>query len=364
MIRTMSIKVNADLERVKALSRSAAAMFDLYAEWAVENKTYNKSKAHKDLYAKFRQRFPEVPSAIIQSVRDTALETVKRDKFKTLPRSQDLPAVRYDSRTMTLRGPQLTFSSIGKRQKVILEFPEYCEYLKEWDFKGGTITIRGHEVFVNLVFETESPKLQNQDAVLGIDRGLYNLCTLSNGENIKATKVREQQRKYLYLRRKLQAKGTPSAKRKLMRLSGKEKRFSKDFNHCVTKHIATLPYGVFAIEDLSGIRKNRRGKKINKWINSWPFFQFEFQLTYKAEALGKKVIKVDARYTSQKCSSCGAIDKKSRNKGSYECTSCGFTDSADLNAAKNIRQNYLSSVKRDEEQGAVNHPNVINCSRG
>jgi transposase len=73
-------------------------------------------------------------------------------------------------------------------------------------------------------------------------------------------------------------------------------------------------------------------------------------LTYKAEAVGKQVVKVDARYTSQKCSNCGKIEKSNRNGSHYAC-SCGYRDHSDTNASKNIRNNYLISVvERKTEQ--------------
>ena len=46
-------------------------------------------------------------------------------------------------------------------------------------------------------------------------------------------------------------------------------------------------------------------------------------------------------YTSQKCNSCGAIDKKSRNGEVFKCVGCGHADDADVNGAKNILQRFL-----------------------
>jgi transposase len=113
------------------------------------------------------------------------------------------------------------------------------------------------------------------------------------------------------------------------------------------------------LEDLTGIRKQRKGKKINGWLSNWTFWQLEQFLGYKAEAAGKQVVKVDARYTSQKCSECGMIDKKSRNKSHYKCVGCGHTEHADINAAKNIRSNHtLSTAEKKVEQALVNMPHV------
>jgi len=91
-------------------------------------------------------------------------------------------------------------------------------------------------------------------------------------------------------------------------MKGKEKRFSKDVNHCIAKKLAEQKnISTFVLEDLSGIRNRRRGKKLNKRLSSWPFHQLQMLLEYKAEALGKTVEYVDPRYTSQRCHQCGHI---------------------------------------------------------
>ena len=105
------------------------------------------------------------------------------------------------------------------------------------------------------------------------------------------------------------------------------------------------------VEDLKGIRKQKsKGKVLNKWLSNWSFWQLEQLLGYKAEAVGKKIVKVDARYTSQKCSNCSQIEKKNRNGSHYTCDRCGYREHADVNAAKNIRNNLISAAEKKAEQ--------------
>src|SRR3990167_10550697 len=96
----------------------------------------------------------------------------------------------------------------------------------------------------------------NITSTLGIDLGLKNLVVLSNGIFIKSNYVRRIKRKYAYLRKQLQSKGTRSAKRKLQCLSGRERRFIVDYNHSISKKIANLCYGITAMENLNDIRKS------------------------------------------------------------------------------------------------------------
>jgi len=365
MFKTLTFPIQIeDKDNYLKFMERCSEIFNDHILWSIKHKSYNKNQSHKDLYFSLRDKYPEIPSGILQSVRDVALESMKATKLKRKPTKKKYSAIRYDKRNMTLRGKQLTFSSIGNRIKVILNIPDYYKNIFEsWKFKNGTICYNSKtkQFYAKLVFKTETPELIENNNVIGIDRGIYNIATLSTGEIINSKEVRKQQRKYLYNRKKLQAKGTPSAKKKLKNLSGKEKRFGKDFNHCISKYIANLDCGTFALENLKNIRKQKiYNPKFNKWLSSWTFYQFEQFLNYKAEALGKKIVHIDPRYTSQKCSSCGNIKKENRIKSKFKCLKCGYHNHSDINAAINIRQNYLLStiLKESVGQAVVNQPIV------
>jgi len=146
----------------------------------------------------------------------------------------------------------------------------------------------------------------------------------------------------------LQSCGSKSAKRHLWKISKKENRFRTDANHVITKQIVkSLDKGtIIILEDLTGIRQTTRmRKKQRKNLNKWNFFQFEQFLTYKADEKGIAVKHVDARYTSQKCSVCGYISRANRkSQAIFKCKHCSFSLNADLNASRNIRQNYLDAI--------------------
>ncbi len=374
---TVSIPVKLPDERFLNLMNQCASIFNAHIDWAIENKTFNKNKAHKDLYALLRLQYPSVPSALLQTVRDNALEAIKATKFKRIPRKKPTSGLRYDKRTMTLRGQQLTLSCIGKRVKLILEIPDYFKQVFEtWEFCGATLTYSKHskQFWVRLVFESDNPQ-QISGTIQGIDRGLYHQAVTSDGQFFSSSQIRNTQRRYLFNRRKLQQKGTRSSKRRLKAMSRREKRFMSDTNHCVSKKLANQPdVAVFVLEDLSSIRTQRRGtpvalcrgtrpphwlKKMNKWLGSWAFYQQEQFLAYKAEALGKRVVHQDPRYTSQKCNVCKHIKRTNRHKSKFQCKNCGHQTHADLNASRNVRDDYiLSSTQGTEEQGSVNTPYV------
>jgi putative transposase len=91
--------------------KTCSDIFAQHVEWAFGNKSTNKFQSHKDLYQLIRKQYPEIPSNILQATRDQALEAVRKLKFKIKPKKKPYSAIRYDARTIALRGNLLTFSS-------------------------------------------------------------------------------------------------------------------------------------------------------------------------------------------------------------------------------------------------------------
>ena len=370
MRRTIPIKINVPKGFLDYL-KTCSEIFNRHVDWCFANKSYNKNKAHKDLYYPLRAEFPNMPSNIIQSVRDTACEAVKATKFKFKPKKKLHSSVRYNKNTIALRGNLLSFSWSGDRVKQLIKLPDFFRSrYGNWKFVAATIGYNKQKGYViaNLTFSApDILTIQGvkPERIVGIDRGLYNIVVLSDGKVFSSQQVRKAKRKFLHVKRQLQAKGTRSAKRLLRKRSGREKRFSSNINHVISKWLVGLSYDIFVLEDLKGIRKQNKGRKMNGWLHNWTFYQLEEFLSYKAETFGKQVVKVDARYTSQKCSNCGTTNKDSRNKSQYHCVSCGYFDHADHNAALNIRSNYtLSIAERSMEQALVNEPNasLLTCN--
>jgi putative transposase len=138
-------------------------------------------------------------------------------------------------------------------------------------------------------------------------------------------------------------------------VAGRERRFALDTNHVITKQIVKKPgYDVFAVEKLNVRTRKENGKKFNKMLGGWSHRQLQSLLKYKAEDMGKIVIEVNPRYTSQRCSKCGYKHREKRNGLRFKCRQCGFELNADLNAARNIGQLGKSKLIRLQ----VNQPIV------
>ncbi|MHB9295737.1 hypothetical protein PilKf_01485 [Pillotina sp. SPG140] len=349
--------------------KQAAQVFALFVQLANEHHATSYNHLHKFGYIPAKTLSPNLPTALLQSTAQQALACVKswnsnhktqQWQFKGSKKAQQLS---LNKLCLSRRGNLTTFSSVGGRIRVLHDIPQWFVnryHIHTNDVQAGQLKYHAKRnvFYLCLQYRVQSHQNHSGKAIIGIDRGLYNLVTLSDGTKFSSKKCKAVKRRYAYNRSKVQSVGTPSAKRKLKRTAGKEKRYMTNCNHCITKRLAAnIDVQTYVLEDLTGIRKQKnKGKKFNSWLSNWSFSQFEQQLKYKCELHAINVVNVDPRYTSQQCNRCGTIDKSSRNKSRYVCTHCGHRDHADVNAAKNIRDKYARS--KQSGQAAFNQPIV------
>ncbi|MET9600588.1 transposase [Streptomyces sp. NPDC006459] len=208
--------------------------------------------------------------------------------------------------------------------------------------KGESDLIERDGAFYLLaVCDIPEPDLYEPDAFIGVDLGIVNIATTSTGYRATGRGLNRHRARQLELRRKLQAKGSKSAKRLLRRRSRKEARHTANVNHIVSKSIVTTAERTgsgIALEDLTGIRSRVRLRKDQRTsLHSWSFHQLAAFLEYKAKRAGVPLVYVDPAYTSQQCSECGHIDRRNRqSQATFACRACGFLANADDNASHNI----------------------------
>ncbi|MBA2952051.1 RNA-guided endonuclease InsQ/TnpB family protein [Streptomyces himalayensis] len=184
----------------------------------------------------------------------------------------------------------------------------------------------------------------NADPVdfLGVDLGVVNIAVTSDGEITAGRELNRIRMRERTLRRKLQRKNTPSAKRRLKKRRRKEARRAKDINHKIAKHVVAEAERTgrgIALEELTGIRERVRLQKPQRATHSsWSFAQLGAFIAYKARRAGVPVVYVDPAYTSRTCAECGHVDKANRvSQAWFACRSCGVVAHADRNGSRNIR---------------------------
>ena len=177
---------------------------------------------------------------------------------------------------------------------------------------------------------------------LGVDLGIVNIATTSDGERMAGRSINRYRRRRLALRKKLQAKQTRPAKRVLKRQRRKGQRRARDINHCIAKHIVTEAERTgrgIALEDLTGIRARVRLRKPQRVMMScWAFAQLGSFIAYKAQRSGVPVVLTSTRaYTSKEYADCHHRAKLNRaSQALFICRGCGVVAHADRNASRNI----------------------------
>ena len=248
-------------------------------------------------------------------------------------------------------GKTLSINTLGGRVKCPF-FGEHFNMYLDGSYDLGTaklVELNGlWYLHIPVTKAVEDLKKENVCHVVGIDRGLRFLAVSydehGKTEFVSGKKIATKRRKFQEVRQQLQSKGTKSAKRRLKAISGRENRWMSDVNHQISKTLVQK-YGentLFVLEDLTGVSFEEsnlsRGKKQNYALRSWSFYQLEQFLSYKARENKSEVLKVSAKYTSQRCPKCGTIRKENRDhrKHFYSCQ-CGYKSNDDRVGAMNIQ---------------------------
>jgi IS605 OrfB family transposase len=336
---------------LKRTLEEANSVCDYISERAWENETFRQFPLHKLTYREVREKFSLSAQVVVRCIAKVAdaykAGQKKQRKFKSHG------AITYDNRILSYRpnDSMVSIWTIDDRQRI----PFVCG---ERD-KGYLNGRRGESdlVLVDGVFylfatcEVETPEQEEVSDFLGVDMGVNNIATDSDGNNYSGKQVNGLRHRHARLRSKLQAKGTKSARQLLKNRKRKESRFAKDVNHRIAKELVLRAKDTgrgIALEDLQGIRNRVTVRKAQRrQHHSWSFFDLRQKIAYKAELHGVPVVLIDPRNTSRTCPICGCVDKRNRpNQNTFSCISCGFSGFADAIAAENIRR------------AAVNQPNV------
>ncbi len=203
--------------------------------------------------------------------------------------------------------------------------------------------------------KTEVQKTANQKKV-GIDLGIKNFAFDSDGNHFDSpkslynslNKLATEQRKLS--RKKKGSQNREKQKIKVARVHEKITNQRDDFLHKLSRQYITN-YGFIAAEDLK-VSNMVRNHCLAKSISDVSWSRFIQFLEYKAENAGVQVVKINPKYTSQTCSNCGNVVKKSLQERTHRC-SCGLEIDRDLNASINILKMGLEQSLEPLESGAI-----------
>jgi len=233
-----------------------------------------------------------------------------------------------------LQGSRLRFAGMPGQLRIrfhrALPIAPIRRCLFRRDVKGWTI---------NFVVEVEAGVVRCGDSAIGVDLGITTFAMLSNGQSIRSLRATRRTERALrranraLCRKKPDSRGRWKMVRTLARLHAKTAASRRNHLHQTSSRL-TRDFELVAIEALRV--KALARTSLAKDVHDASWGTFISMLRYKAERAGTRLIEVDARNTSQTCSNCGAIGKKTLSDRIHGCDHCNLYLDRDLNAARNI----------------------------
>ena len=212
------------------------------------------------------------------------------------------------------------------------------------------ITRRGNKLYVSLVYEVETTELSKTGAIVGLDMGVTNTITTSDGQTINRRHRSDNKKKHLQRRIARQHKGSKRRKKRVAQLANECHKIavsSRNESHRITSQLVK-DYDVIAVEKLDikkMLKKGGASRVLHRNISESAWGQIHNQLAYKAEWAGKVFVEVNPRYTSQDCHVCGTRNPLQKEYSVYECRACGLVTNRDHNAAINILRRGMAASR-------------------
>ncbi|TVP63285.1 MAG: transposase [Nodularia sp. (in: Bacteria)] len=182
---------------------------------------------------------------------------------------------------------------------------------------------------------------------IGLDVGLKEFYTDSEGKTAPNPRFFRQGEKVLKRSQRRVSQKVKGSKnrgkarqllgKRHLKISRQRKDHAVKLARCVVQSNDLVAY-----EDLR-IKNLVKNHCLAKSINDASWYQFRVWIEYFAKVFKRVTVAVNPQYTSQECSSCGAVVKKSLSTRTHICQ-CGCVMDRDENAARNILSRGLGTV--------------------
>ena len=312
-------------------------------------------------------------------------------ELKEAPIKENL-SIRLDKRLYKIQNNTIKLTTNGKQ--ILCSFnpyPRFQELMEKYPSCDPLIFVRENEIWLSVTFDDSVNPLPDNYCI-GVDLGINRTAVTSEGLFISDKNYLKSRRIIRYIKRMINSKKKKnihklkkgnSCRKHLKKIRRYETNLSKNYiHHVVNKILDSTKANTIVIEDLSGIKKQRKNKKFNPEIqrkfnnrqSQVPYYLFHTILSYKAQAQGKRVETVNPYNTSK--DDYRNLPQGIR-KGCRYYASDGKVFDADLQASINIGQRWSNVMKKQKVnlpvsfvepvdgfyglngQGAVSHPNVL-----
>ena len=370
---TAKVQISVDVDNKILLDKTMTAYSDAcnyVSDYIFQTHNLKQFSLNQILYSTLREQFG-LRSQMAQSVLKTVIagyKTILTNEKKWIKPSFDKP--QYDlvwNRDYSLTQNCFSVNTLDGRIKLPYFAKGMSKYFDHTTYKFGTAKlVNKHGKFflhISVNCEVEESNISDICNVVGIDRGINFVVATYDSKHksgfVSGRAIKQKRAHYSKLRKELQKRHTPSARRRLKAIGQRENRWMQDVNHCISKALveSNPKHTLFVLEDLTGIRDvTERVKTKDRYVSvSWSFYDLEQKLIYKAKQNQSTVIKVDPRYTSQCCPVCGHIEKSNRNKKIhlFTCKNCGYKSNDDRIGAMNLYHMGISYLKEAQVPNTV-----------
>jgi predicted transposase len=258
------IKLLTTAEQCTALKTTLTAANTAYtfvSEQAWHTKTFKKYDLHSLCYNDIRTRCGLSAQAAVRVIAKVA-DAYTLDN-KTTRTFKPSGSIAYDDRILSWRLSDSSVSIWTLSGRIRVPFvcgPRQKDLMASR--KGASdLSFRKGVFYLAATCDINEPDTIKATDAIGVDLGIKNIAVDSDGIVHFSSMVNNVRHRHRRLRTKLQAACSTSAKRTLKRLSGKESRFAKDINHCISKKLVAKAKDTkqaLALEDLTGIRMRIR----------------------------------------------------------------------------------------------------------
>ena len=360
MKRVIQIQLKPTPEQA-ALLEQTMRRFNEACTWlagkAFERQLANRYALHKLYYYDLREQFG-LPAQMACLACAQVAGNYKRDKAKQVS-FRPLAAMPYDRHLLRFWDlTTVSLTTLDGRVKMSMVMGDYqADQFGNVKLFAELVRRKDGKWFLMATVENDDLPPLDTDDFLGIDLGVENLATDSDGNIHSGKDVEDVRVKCQTLKQALQSAADLAAnarrrkriRKKLKRIADRESRFRRNTNHVLSKRIVEKAKGTLrgiALEELKGIRQRTLFRKPQRTrMGSWGFDQLRQFITYKAQQVQVMLKLVDPKHTSQMCYQCEHVERGNRSSQSkFSCKQCGHTAHADCNAALNIRAKALVNV--------------------
>ena len=266
-------------------------------------------------------------------------EKVAKPEIQNVCPELDSRFVKIDLNSKNSFDGWVSLTSLGNKIKLILPFKRTKHFNKMIGTGKIKKGIRISKSSITFNFSLKPKEMKKLGNVIGLDKGIKNLYTLSDG-NSSYDDIHGWNFDKIIKKMARKKKGSKAFK--------KCQSHRKNYINWCLNQIDLTNIKTLNVEKLINVRK---GKKTSRYLSSWTYSDIKSKLDNLALENGVRIKELNPTYTSQRCSKCGWTRKNNRKGKWFVCTKCGFAADADFNASFNISFDLpeITSVERQKK---------------